>query len=226
MLDGFLVAKYEITVMAYEACKADESCTPTATHRFDAGGWGVNRSDKGREHHPQNGLTKAQTEDFCAWSVDGGRLPSESEWEYAASGPDAHLVYPWGNSPEPTCTNGLLNFNPLGFELAGYGCHTGGTSPVGSYPDGGSPFGILDMAGNVWEWSQDCLHSTYDGAPIDGSAWTEDCVDNTRFIQRGGGFVNPAIQQRNAARVSSTPYATRATVGGRCFRSLPGQLGP
>ncbi len=221
ILDGFLMSKYEVTVMAYEACKTDNQCTPTATHRFDAAGWGVNRSDKGREHHPQNGLTKAQTEEFCAWYSEGGRLPSESEWEYAASGPVAHRIYPWGNAPEPSCTGALLNFNSQGFELNGYGCETGGTSPVGSYPDGASPFGVMDMAGNVWEWVQDCLHSTYDGGPIDGSAWTEECVDNARFIQRGGGFVNPAIQQRTAARVSSTPNATRAQVGGRCVRPLP-----
>jgi formylglycine-generating enzyme required for sulfatase activity len=221
ILDGFLMAKYEITVVAYEACKSDGNCTASSTSTYDGAGWGVNRSDKGRQIHPQNGLTKTQTEEFCAWNATGGRLPSEAEWEYAASGNEEHRIYPWGNSPEPNCDDGILNFNPQGFELSGYGCENGGTFPVGSFVDGASPFGILDMAGNVWEWVQDCQHDTYEGAPIDGSAWIEDCVENYRFIQRGGGFLNPAIQQRNAARISSTLYKARAQVGGRCVRPLP-----
>ena len=215
--EGYFIGKFEIPVVAYEACEAASSCTAPSTADWDGEGWGTNRSTNGRSEHPQNGLQWQQAKDFCAWVAPGGRLPGESEWEYAASGP-VHRKYPWGDSPDPTCANGTANFNEAG-GTGGYGCSTGGTMPVGSKTAGASVVGALDMSGNVWEWCEDWYHSDYTDAPSDGSAWI-DPSGSDRVI-RGGSFSDDAVNMRSAERYGSTPAYRYADIGARCLRPLP-----
>ena len=229
---GYFISKHEIVVSQYEACNQAQpvTCTTPSTADWNGNNWGTNYwadgTDPGdgnnifhdRPTHPQNGLTWQQAKDFCAWVTPGGRLPSESEWEYAATGP-SHLKYPWGNSPDPTCSNNTAVFNEVG-GTGGYGCGNGGTLPVGSKSAGASWCGALDMSGNLWEWCEDWWHGDYNGAPDDGSAWV-DPPGSTR-VSRAGGFSNVAVNMRSARRNdgAGAPSDRHAVFGARCLRPL------
>ncbi len=174
---GWFIGKYEVTTVWYEECQNTNSCfVSRSTERANINNWGLNRSSNGRGLHPVNGVSKEAAAEFCQWI--GGRLPSEAEWEFAATG-EMHYLYPWGNTPA-TCSHLVMQ-----------GCHQG-TREVGSKPNGASQIGALDMSGNVWEWVADPLHPNYEGAPADGSTWLTD-GDSTRGILRGGAYHQPAI---------------------------------
>jgi len=193
---------------------APDLCDAPSTANGDANGWGVNSSAIDRKLHPQNGISWQDSVNFCTWLSPGGRLPTEAEWEYAASGP-IHRKYPWGNEPEPACSNGTANFNE---ELGdGWGCGLGGTVPVGTKLNGGSWCGAMDMSGNLWEWCKDTYHSSYSGAPEDGSAWVD--TGTTRVI-RGGGFYSGAEKLRSASRNKIAPVYKFAGYGARCVRPV------
>jgi serine/threonine-protein kinase len=106
--------------------------------------------DAAKAQHPVARVTREQARAYATW-VDG-RLPRDAEWTRAAQGDDGR-TYPWGEQP-PDATR--ANCRPHG---------PGDTTPAGSYPAGASPYGLLDMAGNVWEW-----------------------VDDGDFVVRGGAF--------------------------------------
>lgn len=101
--------------------------------------------EAGYADHPVINVSWYGANAYCAWA--GRTLPTEAQWERAACGEDAR-IYPWGNT-SPTCD--LVNYS---------GC-VGGTSPVGSYTAGASPYGALNMAGNVWEWIADWYDNDY-----------------------------------------------------------------
>ena len=204
---GVLFGKHEVTVRQYEACEAAgfEGCTAPSVEDWDATpAWGVNRSPD-RSAHPQNGLTWGQASAVCRWL--GGRLPTESEWELAANGPGAHRRFPWG-AGEPSDAHA---------NLSGEGDGHRGTAPVGSFPAGASPFGALDLAGNVWEWVADRHHADYDGAPVDGTDWAG---SGSGRVRRGGGFADGAGGARVANRWN-LPGWRSANRGARCSRPIP-----
>lgn len=99
---------------------------------------------------PRDSVSRFDAEAFCRWLSSregrGIRLPTECEWQWAAQGPDGR-EYPWGNE----YLQGYANINEL-FGKKSVGAHLKRTTPVGSYPQGASPYGVLDMCGNVWEW--------------------------------------------------------------------------
>ena len=128
-LDAFWLDQTEVTNGQYERCVADGECRAN----YDYG------SDFTGENQPVVGVSWDDAADYCAWA--GGQLPTEAQWEYAARGPES-LTYPWGDSA-PDLT--LLN----------YDWNVGRTTDVGSYPAGASWVGVLDMAGNVYEWVAD-----------------------------------------------------------------------
>jgi formylglycine-generating enzyme required for sulfatase activity len=211
---GYFIARNEIVVAQYEACEAAGACGAPSARDWNGFRWGVNRSADGRADHPQNGITRPDAEAFCAWLVPGGRLPSEAEWEYAATGP-VHRTYPWGDEP-PTCQRASFDHDvdgglPWGCDACvEWGCS--GSSPVGSFPAGASWTGALDMGGNVWEWTADCHDTDYTATPTDGSAHTA----TNAAVLRGGAYANGPEFTRTAHRELHPEAGHIADFGARC----------
>ena len=163
----------------------------------------------GREDHPVVFVSWYDSVAYCEWS--GGRLPTEAEWEKAARGTDGRK-YPWGNH-SPTD------------QLANYNNHQGGTTPVGSYPIATSPYGALDMAGNVYEWVADLYDEGYYSiSPYENPTGIGiDEVDDFRgevYVTRGGTWYAPGFYLRVTMRGWSEPFWPHNGMGFRCVHHL------
>ena len=136
----------------------------------------------------------------------GYRLPSDAEWEYAARA-GMETSYPWGNDVGSNHANCLECGGPWNGRK---------TAPTGSFPANG--FGLHDMAGNVWEWTQDCWNDSYNGAPADGRAWASgDC---SQRVVRGGSWGNLPVYVRSASRGKWPDYFGSHTSGFRLAQDI------
>jgi iron(II)-dependent oxidoreductase len=166
------------------------------------------------DEHPVVGVTFYEAEAYCRWA--GGRLPGEAEWEKAARWDEAaqHArIWPWGDAWDPERCNNPEDHNP-----AGGGYRVNQSAPVGSYPDGASPYGCLDMVGNAYEWVATWAQS-YPGSPE-----PFDFTGKYRYV-RGGCWDDGPAACRCAARVWYVPPETSGTgpgdsdyLGFRCAR--------
>lgn len=158
---------------------------------------------KGFEQHPAGEVSWYGAMAYCQWRQK--RLPSEAEWEKAARGTDARL-YPWGNEQPRR-------------ELAFFGAFRGQTVPVGQYPQGASPYGVRDMAGQVWEWTT----SIYQSYPYDPGDGREKLAGVAPRVARGGSSSSTAEGLTATSReiISPSRQATgHAYIGFRCVKSL------
>ncbi len=194
-VNAFCIDRTEVTVAAYRACSG---CSAAATNLTYCNG-GVS----GRDTHPINCVTWQQASAFCR--ARGARLPTEAEWEYAARGTDERL-YPWGDE-RPTCDR--LNF---------WLCHSGepSTAPVGTYLTGRSPFGLDDMAGNVWELVSDVYDAGYYAtSEACGPSPTGPSTGLGR-VSRGGGFDSGDFELRVTNRSAGSETRYGHFIGFRC----------
>jgi formylglycine-generating enzyme required for sulfatase activity len=198
----FAVAKFTLTFDEWDACAAHGDCAP---HVGDHD-WG-----RGRRPVINVGWDDAQT--YVKWlsRITGKnyRLLSEAEYEYAArAGTEAS--FPWGHEIKLD-GKAMANCRGCGSEWDGQQ-----TAPVGSFE--ANRFGLYDMVGNVWAWTEDCWNANYKGAPADGSAWTSgDC--NLRVI-RGGSWSDTPVFLRPAARDRNTTVNRGVRIGFRVARPL------
>jgi formylglycine-generating enzyme required for sulfatase activity len=155
----------------------------------------------GKENHPVTNVSWDNAQAFCQWA--DVRLLTEAEWEKAARGLSSGdgRVYPWGNEiPQPPCAN------------YGQDPKIHATTPVDQFPTGASSYGVLDMAGNVWEWTGSVL-ADYPYRMDDGR---EDLTSRARRVLRGGSFYSPSESYiRCASRSSSYPQRQRDHIGFR-----------
>lgn len=199
----FEMSKSEVTVAQYKKCVDASACSAPDTDGYC--NWG--KSD--RDNHPVNCVDWDQAVSYAKFV--GGRLPTEAEWEYAASSGGQNRKYPWGNQTA-TCDYAVMD------DGGGNGCGLDRTWPVCSKPAGNTSQGLCDMSGNVYEWVQDWYHTSYNGAPSNGSAWEDS--GSTRVF-RGGSWFNYARYVRAADRLGSVPGVRYSILGLRVVRSVP-----
>jgi formylglycine-generating enzyme required for sulfatase activity len=197
-LDSFLIDVYEVTNARYAACVEAGECPYPGMGNSQTRSNYYSRPEYA--DYPLVYTTWEMAQAYCEWR--GGRLPSEAEWEKAAQGGLEGTLYPWGNE-RPDC--GRVNFND------GKSC-IGDTSKVGSYAS--NPYGLYDIAGNVWEWVQDYyLADYYLISPYENPPGPE---TGSAHVVRGGSWNNEEIYMRTSVRYFALPTKTLSLLGFRC----------
>ena len=201
-VNNFYIDKFELTNGRYlEFVRATNHRTPQNPKNATRNLWQGDTITESLADRPVINVDWADANAYCQWVSK--RLPTEAEWEKAAKG-TADRRFPWGNV-EPT--NKHLNFNQqwIGEKTL---------MPVGSYEAGKSPFGVYDMAGNVWEWVNDWYDAKYyEKSPAKNPTGPE---TGTKRVLRGSGWQNETPTVRIFTRVDSDPTIRNESTGFRC----------
>lgn len=196
-VEAFEIDIFEVTNEEFERFVTETGYETEADKGGESQTW---RSyAEGKPKHPVVKVSWNDAQAYCQWADK--RLPTEAEWEKAARGTEGY-IYPWGNEWDSTKAN------------AKEGGHRG-TTIAGSFPGGASPYGVMDMAGNVAEWTSDWFQP-YPGYP-GGDEWAQYFGEKYRVI-RGGGWFSDKDQVRVTFRSCSSVEAANDDVGFRCVR--------
>jgi formylglycine-generating enzyme required for sulfatase activity len=195
----FYLGQRETTYDEWDACVKEGGCS-----------YSPNDRGQGRGARPVTNVDWNDAKQYLAWlsrkTGKSYRLPTESEWEYAARGGVATNYY-WGRAME----KGRANCS--GCEMP----HSTQAVATGSFPP--NPYGLYDMAGNAAEWVEDCWNDSYRGAPADGAAWAKpQCQER---VLRGGSFNNDPRYLRSASRFKYDFDVRYYTNGFRVLREAP-----
>jgi formylglycine-generating enzyme required for sulfatase activity len=206
----FQMSKTLVTVEQYAECVIKGGCTKPDT------GNGCNWGQAGRQRHPINCVDWNQANQYAKFK--GARLPSESEYEYAAKSGGKNQKYPWGNDDTSDKAVIFGNTWPLN-GLSGVIMPGPATMPVCSKPAGNTSQGLCDMVGNGWEWVEDTYQSSYVGAPTDGSA--VETAGSDRVVRGGNhtdnvtGFLRVDFRDSGAPGIRLPYYGFRIASSSR-----------
>ncbi len=207
----FALGRYPVTVAQWRQFVRATGWEPQSDTDWAAPGFAQ------QDDHPVVGVSWFDAQRYVAWlSEKTGqqyRLPSEAEWEYACRA-GAKTAFSFGDDISTDQANYDGNFT---YGNGVKGVFRQGTTPVAAFPP--NPWGLFDMHGNVWEWVQDTMHATYEGAPLDGSAWMEG-GDQARRMLRGGAWLYPPRYLRTALRNAYSAVLANDVVGFRVARRL------
>ena len=210
---AFYIDRTEVRADAYATCVDDGTCASNKVHAGEVveSTFGCNTA-KERPKHPANCIDRAQAEKYCAFA--NKRLPTEAEWEYAARGTDAR-EYPWGNAAPTSCAQAILT------GMAGECGDRKGTFETGTTAEGKTPFGALDMAGNVWEWVADGYEPYVTSDSGDGGSVVDPKValaSSGKAVLRGGSWDYSVTSAKTTYRLPFAATSGNVSTGVRCAR--------